>query len=474
MNLMRLVLSCVIVLQAFISSVQAEDMKAQCITAMKKEAENFRDKAGRHGGYVYITSLDGKDWRGETKAEPQEIWVQPPGTPAVGLAYLDAYAATHDDWYLEAAITAGKALAYGQLKSGGWTYSIDFNPTGPNVNNYWKGKGDPKGKNISTLDDDTTQSALLFLMTLDQATQFKNPEFHEAVQYGLKNLYTAQFPNGAFSQGWRYPAEALPVIPASYPDYDWKTEHRVKAYWNLYTLNDNLAGDMVAMLIKTHQIYQDNESLNCLKKLGDFLILAQMPAPQPAWAQQYTPTMQPAWARKFEPPAITASESQDVILALMKIAQYTGEEKYLQPIPAALDFLETCVLSDGQLARFYELKTNKPLYMTLNYELTYDDKNYPKHYSFKIDNKLPQLRELYVKAAKAPLKYKDPKINKPSDDKVQAILNWQKTSGAWLVDSKKEPLAKGAPANPESTYLSSEVFVKNMKILTQYVRTQTP
>ena len=50
--------------------------------------------------------------------------------------------------------------------------------------------------------------------------------------------------------------------------------------------------------------------LAAAKRGGDFLLLAQMPEPQPAWCQQYHPDMHPVWARKFEPPAIACSESE--------------------------------------------------------------------------------------------------------------------------------------------------------------------
>src|SRR5690606_7591000 len=87
---------------------------------------------------------------------------------------------------------------------------------------------------------------------------------------------------------------------------------------------------------------------------------------------------------KFEPPAITAWESQDVIETLIKIARHTGDKKYLAPIPAALEyFTKRCLLPDGQVARYYELRSNKPLYMDAAYQLTYDDSATPSHYGWK-------------------------------------------------------------------------------------------
>src|SRR4029077_9180464 len=95
---------------------------------------------------------------------------------------------------------------------------------------------------------------------------------------------------------------------------------------------------------------------------GAFLILAQMPEPQPAWAQQYDRKMHPVWDRKFEPPAITGLESQDALETLLLLHRKTGDRKYLAPIPRALDYLKKSRLPDGRIARFYELKTNRPFY----------------------------------------------------------------------------------------------------------------
>src|SRR5437588_2689421 len=102
---------------------------------MRKAAEFYRGKIALHGGYVYYYSPDLKLRHGEGMATATQIWVQPPGTPTVGLAYLAAYRATGDKFYLEAAREAGEALIYGQLKSGGWQNCIDFDAPG-RVNLY--------------------------------------------------------------------------------------------------------------------------------------------------------------------------------------------------------------------------------------------------------------------------------------------------------------------------------------------------
>ena len=326
--------------------------------------------------------------------------MQPPGTPAVGMAYLAAYRATQDKFYLDAVRDAAAALIYGQLASGGWTSSIDFDPQGKRRAQYRRGKG--RGRNYSTLDDNTTQSALRFLMHLDQTLEFRDEEVHEAATFAREALLEAQFPVGAFPQVWSGPVAAQPSAKASYPDYDWKTERHVKEYWNFYTLNDGLCGDVSDVLLDALAIYKDQRCRQALEKLGDFLLLAQMPAPQTAWAQQYDYEMHPVWARKFEPPAISGHESQDALETLIKVYRETGDPKYLAPIPAAVAYLKASRLPDGRLARFYELRTNKPLYMTRNYELTHDDADVPTHYGWKVGSgKLERIERTFAELSSA-------------------------------------------------------------------------
>jgi len=393
--------------------------------------------------------------------------VQPPGTPAVGLALLRAYEATQDEAVLKAARDAAEALIYGQLKSGGWRNAVDFDPQGKLTALYRNGRGKAKGANTSTLDDGSTQTALLFLMRLDQATKFEDAKLHEAAKFGLDSLLAAQFPNGAFPQVWTGPAAKQPVKPARYPDYDWRTENRIKEYWNLYTLNDQLAGDVTDTLLAAHAIYDDEKTLAAVRRLGDFLILAQMPDPQPAWAQQYNYDMEPCWARKFEPPAMTANESQDVLETLMTISEKTGDRKYLAPIPKALAYLKTCLLPDGQLARFYELRTNKPLYMDRNYQLTFDDGDVPTHYGWKGKSRLESIEKRYndLLAGKPPRAAR--RTIKPDD--ARRIVDALDAEGRWVTTFAGEPLTGQPKFRSGDQYISSETFIKNVERLADFV-----
>jgi hypothetical protein len=105
-------------------------LREEAAAALKRATTYFRTHAAARGGYVYYSSLDFQQRWGEGVATPDQIFVEPPGTPAVGLAYLKAYAATGDRIHLDAAVAAGRALIFGQLESGGWSQRIDFNPQG--------------------------------------------------------------------------------------------------------------------------------------------------------------------------------------------------------------------------------------------------------------------------------------------------------------------------------------------------------
>jgi len=439
----------------------------EALRTLKKAVSYYHDKVASHGGYVYYYSPDLQQRWGEGKASPDTIFVQPPGTPSVGMAYLKAHAATGDKFYLDAARKAAEALVQGQLESGGWAQVIHFaKPHKGRVGKYRKGI--PGSWNVSSLDDGQTQAALEFLIHADRALDFKHADIHDAVIYGLNALLKAQFPNGAFPQGWKEPVPSKPVLKARFPDYDWKTEGRVKNYWDYYTLNDNVAGTVSDTLIAAHQTYQDKKHLAALEKLGDFLILAQMPDPQPGWCQQYNYEMFPMWARKFEPPAITGWESQDVLETLITIARYTGQKKYLELIPRALEYFKRCLLPDGTIARYYELKTNKPLYMDNRYQLTHDDSAAPGHYGWKQRARFDQIQKDYQAALSGSTLSKE----RPTEADVRRIIKELDPQGRWISTYAGERLVGQPEFRQGFQFISSAVLARNVEVLSDYIASQ--
>jgi hypothetical protein len=426
-----------------------EDLREQATQTMRKAATYFRTNVATHGGYVYYYSLDLKQRWGEGVAGPEEIWVQPPGTPAVGMAYLKAYEATGDGFYLDAAREAAEALVYGQLSSGGWRNRINFAFPRADMRLYYKELGE-HGNNTSSLDDDQTQAAIRLLVHVDKALDFQDREINQSARMALDSLLAAQFPNGAFPQGWTGPTAPRPVVKANYPAYDWRTENKEHEYWMCYTLNDNVGRFVARTLKEAYDIYGDERYMESLRRLGDFFILAQMPDPQPGWAQQYDFEMRPIWARRFEPAAITGGESQGVMETLLDIYSYTGDPKYLEPVPRALEYFKNSLLQDGRLARYYELQTNTPLYMTRDeegvYSLTYDDTNLPRHYGYKVRSRLDRIEKRYNELqAGAPAEVES-RTPEEREQIVREIIEAMDSRGRWIgrsIGAREDPGQQG-------------------------------
>jgi hypothetical protein len=209
--------------------------------------------------------------------------------------------------------------------------------------------------------------------------------------------------------------------------------------------------------------------LQALRKLGDFLILAQLPEPQPVWAQQYNYDMHPCWARKFEPPAAAGHESEDAIRTLLLVYRATGDRKYLEPIPRAMAHLEKSLLRDGQLARFYELETNRPLYFTKNYALTYDDDDLPTHYSFKQRPQLAKLKAEFEATQAGTWTAPQPESAKSLSKEVTRIIEQLDEQGRWVSVVTGGRLTGQPKFKDVREYLSSEVFSENLTKLAAFV-----
>ena len=210
-------------------------------------------------------------------------------------------------------------------------------------------------------------------------------------------------------------------------------------------------------------------------KAGDFIVLAQLPDPQPAWAQQYNFDMQPAWARKFEPPAVSGSESQGLLRVLMRLYLESGDDKYLKPIPRALEYLQKSQIAPGRLARFYELRTNRPLYFTRDYQLTYDDGDLPTHYGFKVSSKLESIERQYREfkklrpdqLASRRKKLGDEKSRtRPDEATVRAVIDSLDPRGAWVTDGTLKYHGK---SDDTRRIIDSAAFAQNLEILSSYL-----
>ncbi len=448
------------------SAWAADDLSARARAALSRAVAYYSTQVASHGGYLWTyNARNMKERAGESdpKNTPASVvWVQPPGTPTVGEALLQAYLDTGEEACLKAARAAGAALVYGQLKCGGWSYHINFDEA-----STWHGKlfyqhlkdedttyVDPRrGKrfrsNVGTFDDNVSQSALSFLMKLDQATNQDDPEVHACVERAIKFFLEAQFENGAWPQ-------RFPLASGGYSRY--------------YTFNDNAMSDCIRVMFEAHRIYGRQDCYDAAVKGGQFILDSAIDADgQYGWAQQYDYDMKPAWARRMEPPALATGDATcSNVRTLCAIYVQTGDKKFLAPIPKAIAWLKTVVLDDKEtLPRYVELKTNRPLFLTRDYLVTYSAADCPTHYSFKGRYGLSSLQRLYDRISQTPLEELRPPKEPPKltaeerrkqaaalKSKVQAVVQAMDDQGRW-VDGRG--------------WMSMSTLARNLRVLSRYV-----
>jgi len=436
---------------AALAPAQEAPRREDVLQALRKASGFYLDKVATHGAYHFAYAEDLSYGRSESKEGPHTVEVQREGTPLVGMAYIEAYAATGDRYYLEAARATALAIVSGQHCSGGWDYFIEFDPTERKKYPYradgpCRDMSTYPGNPMSSLDDNETQAVMRFLARVDKALGFKDAKIHEASRYAFDSLIKAQYPNGAWPQRFNRPPDPAkhPEKQASFPK-SWSWKWPGSGYQSHYTFNDNSISDMIDAYLEGARIYNEPRYLAAAEKGGAFMLLAQMPEPQPAWAQQYDADMHPAWARNFEPPSVSGGESQGVMRTLLVLYRETGNRKYLEPLPRAIAYLKRSALPPVEkpseirlralagrpdrmvLARFYELETNRPLYITKGtrvtvkrgssslldgYELTYDDSSVITHYGVLVSgDELRAIEAEYQVLSKA----KPESVRRPDD-----------------------------------------------------------
>lgn len=479
-NILVLILVHVIVLLEFPSVAHSQPPVEDAVAAMHRAVSFFRDHASAGGGYIFQLSDDLAKREGEGVVGPTTAWIEPPSTPSVGMAYLEAYQLTRDPILLEASRETARALLRGQLRSGGWDNRIEFAKTDRQMYAYRVDGGTGKKlRNTTTFDDDKSQSVIRFLMQFDRELEFKEPSIHEAVIYALDGILKSQFPNGAWPQ--RYSAFANPdkhtIKQARLPE-TWPREFPGSKYSGFYTLNDNTMSDLIVTALDAWEIYRDPRYLVAAEKGGDFLLRAQLPEPQPGWAQQYDPEMRPAWARKFEPPAITGGESQGVMRTLILLyrrtaATSTDASRFLEPLPRAIAYYRRSLLKDGRLARFYELGSNRPLFFTKDYKLTYSDDDMPTHYGFVVGSKLDRIetdlrvvRQTSVENLWRPRDVNRPKPTRSLAKSAKKAIDSLDTRGAWVESGSLKYHKKD---DPTRRVIRSDTFIKNLGILANWI-----
>lgn len=392
----RFILAFILVFLAPAPGAQAADAQTAAAALARIEAAGqvFVDRLSREGGYVLAASLDGSVRRGEGgEVAPDAIWIQPPGTAGMGAALLHLHEMTGDARWRAAADQTASVLVSTQLLSGGWFNFAELDPAN-RLRWCYRSRGiDGKAckaeagneyRNRSTLDDNISQGALGFLILYDQITDTAQPRVGDATRYAVDRILAAQYPNGAWPvnlESPRPPDQALysahARLPADWPRAWVKPEGR---YY--FVLNDNLMRNTVQVLLLADQTHPDPAIRAALAKAGDFLLAAQLPAPQRGWAQTYDADLVPVWGRRFEPPSVASSETASAIEALVLLYLSTQDARYLVSARDAGDWLRSVRLPSGLWARFYELGTDRALYIDKDDTPTYSDAALRDGYGF--------------------------------------------------------------------------------------------
>ncbi|WP_347838399.1 pectate lyase [uncultured Draconibacterium sp.] len=287
----------------------------------------------------------------------------------------------HDGaWYAsdDARTIADNVIQY-QSKQGGWPKSTDLSrpPLTP---------GDiPKegGRRANSLDNDATTVPMEFLARVIEATG--EEKYIKSFNKGVDYLIAAQYPNGGWPQFW-------PL--------------RGDKYYSRITFNDEA---MIRVMNLLSGVAKGNKPFSFIDKkrqklateaveLGLECILncqVKQNGKLAAWCAQHDEhTLEPAWARAYEPPSLSGSESVGVLRYLMSIQNPSPE--VVEAVEAGVSWLKSVAIKSVRLdkvrnpdgrneriltpdenapllwARFYELETNRPLYLDRDSKFRYN------------------------------------------------------------------------------------------------------
>lgn len=283
-------------------------LRREALRTMRRAAQFMSEEVAYRGGYVwsYLPDLS-RSW-GEMEARRTMLWVQPPGTPTMGHAYLDAYYATGDRLYLKAADAVGRALIEAQHPAGGWNYIYDFAGEASLKNWYetigrngWRLEEFQHYYGNATFDDAGTAVASQFMLRM--YLELRNRRYRDALYHAIRFVTDSQYPIGGWPQ--RYPLKG----------HD---------YTSYITFNDDVAGENIKFLIMCHLALGESRLLGNIHRAMDSFIALQQPAPQPAWALQHTLDGRPAAARTYEPLAFTTHTTANNITQCMNFYTLTG------------------------------------------------------------------------------------------------------------------------------------------------------
>ena len=133
-----------------------------------------------------------------------------------------------------------------------------------------------------------------------------------------------------------------------------------------------MAGENIEFLLYAHQALGSNDArlVDAIERGMDIYLKTQQPMPQPAWGLQHFPdTLKPAPARTIEPQAFATHTTATNIRSMIGFYKLTGDRKYLERLPQALDWLDQvktpqALIAPGRTHPTFILEgSNTPVYI---------------------------------------------------------------------------------------------------------------
>ncbi len=334
-------------------SAAADKRSERILSTMKRATRYMMDVASYRGGFVWSYLPDGSRQWGEMEAYRTMVWIQPPGTPAVGHLMLDAYHATGDEYYYACAERIANALIWGQLPCGGWNYMFDFAGEGSMRQWYatigrsgWRLEEFQHYYGNATFDDVGTIQAAKFLLRL--YVEKNDPAYRAPLDKAIDFVLQSQYPIGGWPQRW----------PLRYDH----VFHGKADYSSFITLNDDVIPENIDFLVQCYQALGMTSLKEPIMRALNLSIVLQQGEPYAGWADQYTvEDLQPAHARSYEPRSVNTGTTAHMIHKMIDYYRLTGETKFLSGIPAALRFLESQALPAAEVERWSRNNNGRPL-----------------------------------------------------------------------------------------------------------------
>jgi hypothetical protein len=378
--------------------------------------------------------------------------LDPAARHALGRPHLpDAYHATGDERFYQAAERTALAVAAAQHASGGWNYIYDF--AGEESLKHWYETIGRNGWRLeefqnyygnATFDDAGTAVSSQFMLRM--WLEKKDPRFEAPVNKAIEFIRNAQFgPEfGIASGGWpqRFPHYAgsktsMPQPNAVQLPAGARAGMEDGDYTLHVTFNDDVMGENIKFLTLCVMTLGRTDLIDTITRAMECMRALQNPGSQAGWSLQHLSRETngrsagaPAGARTYEPRSLATHTTQTNIQQLFNYFTLTGDRKFLARIPEAIAWLKSVPLPADAVQKnpllgggrthptFVELDTNEPLYVhrygsNINNGAYYFDKditNTISHYSAGRAVNIASLEKRYAE------------LNGMSDNDVEAMV----------------------------------------------------